>query len=146
MKLPHALDVKVNEGTLYNHFTIYPDHQIAYEIMERQALLVCIADATLEDLQQDEEYGHVMRLLIRTRAHAFEILPVPDDRNGRYLAYKIIIKPTSISDRAKKSLIISFPILFLFHFYLQFKFFYNTSPNFRKRLGRSISNIFISRF
>jgi hypothetical protein len=93
MKLPHALDAKVIDGTLYYHFTIYPDHRIEYEILINHGTLVCIADAKLEDMEQEEDYGHKKRLVIQTKAYVFEVLPVPDYRNSRFLAYKILRKP-----------------------------------------------------
>ena len=78
-----TLSIKVFEDVVVHCFDVMPGH-IAYIVSKRPYEPVCQGDADLLD-RQDDEYGHVRSLRIRTQLYDFEIIR---SESWRYLAYR----------------------------------------------------------
>jgi hypothetical protein len=84
LKTGSCLDLKIIDGDLVHHFSIIGQN-VNYEVTRDRGELIAIASAYLDDLQQDYR---VARLVVRTAAYLFEVLP---DGNF-YRAYKKLLK------------------------------------------------------
>ena len=75
--------VKIYEDVIVHNIDLTPDG-VAYTVTKKSWEPVCRGDAELVSLQ-DDEYGHIRSMVIRTNLYDFEIVP---SQSPRYDAYK----------------------------------------------------------
>lgn len=73
IRTPSCIDVKIHDVDLIDHFMIQGRH-VEYRLTRWRGELLAMPDATLSDILDDDN-GHILRLVIRTRSHVIEIVP-----------------------------------------------------------------------
>jgi hypothetical protein len=48
----------------YHHFIVYPDQRIEYDIIINHGTLICITDAELDELQEEDDNQITRRVII----------------------------------------------------------------------------------
>jgi hypothetical protein len=74
----------VFDGHVIHYFSVLGG-LVVYEVSKPGGELVARPAAELQQLDMDDR---LLRLVIRTQSHVFEIVPLPGDVNGRWIAYK----------------------------------------------------------
>lgn len=80
----NCVNILIQDDGIVHHFDIN-NGKVRYELLRQAGEPVAISSAELQSIEEDE-YGYVMRVLVKSLTHIFEIITIRG--KGRWIAYK----------------------------------------------------------